>query len=359
MMIEHILKRTSKPSLMRWALDVLYYSQGYRLFNSGCSGVGAIFTIHHVIPAGRQSKFAPNRILEITPEFLDQTIKQVRELNYDIVSLDEVRRRLLEKDFKRKFVCFTLDDGYIDNYETAFPVFKRNNAEFTLYVATGLPDGTAILWWSGLEELLKKEDQVELVLEGKQKQFSTVSPEEKYQAYYHIYWVLRQLPLDEQYATAQQLFDTYGIDSGDLCRKSAISWDMLAEMAKSELVTIAAHTVNHFPLSKLSSEKVRKEAALSREIIAKHLDVNTKHFSYPYGDNASAANREFKIIKELGFDTATTTRKGELFPEHAQHLHALPRISLNGDYQKQHYVKLFLSGAPFALLHPFHPIDVN
>lgn len=358
-MVEYMLKGNSKQSLMRWVLDALYYSQGYSLFQPRCSGVGTIFTLHHVVPAGKNRLFAPNRILEVTPEFLEQTIKQVRALDYDIVSLDEVQRRLLEKDFKRKFVCFTLDDGYIDSYESAFPVFKKHNAEFTLYVATGLPDGTAVLWWSGLEELLRKEDQVELVLEGKQIQFSTITPVEKYQAYYHIYWVLRRLPLEEQYSTAQQLFDKYGVDSDDLCRKSAISWDMLAEISKSELVTIGAHTVNHFPLSKLPSEKVQEEAGLSREIIAKQLGINTKHFSYPYGDNTSAANREFKIIKELNFDTATTTRKGVLFPEHAQHLHALPRISLNGDYQKQHYVKLFLSGVPFALLHPFHPIDVN
>jgi peptidoglycan/xylan/chitin deacetylase (PgdA/CDA1 family) len=360
MMIEQLLERTSKVSLMRWALDAMYFSQIYRFFESGCSGVGAIFTLHHVVPSSsKQGSFNPNRILEVTPEFLEQTIKHVRMLEYDIVSLDEVRRRLLEKDFKRKFVCFTLDDGYADNYENAFPVFKKNNAKFTIYVATGILNGTAILWWIALERLIKKHDLIEVELDGKLVRYSTNLSELKYKAYYDIYWTIRHLPIDEQLYTTQKLFEKYEIDIVDLCSKVAMSWEMLSEMSKNGLVTIGAHTVKHFALSKLSAEKAREEANFCREIIAKQLGISPTHFSYPYGDAVSATTNEFKIIKELAFDTATTTRKGVLFPEHAQHLHALPRISLNGDYQKQRYVREFLSGAPFALLHPFRRVDVN
>jgi len=65
------------------------------------------------------------------------------------------------------------------------------------------------------------------------------------------------------------------------------------------------------------------------------------------------------MAKELGFLTAVTTRKGVVFPEHAEHLTALPRVSLNGDYQQARNVKLFLSGLPFALFNNFRKLDVN
>lgn len=354
-----ILKKPSKVSLIRWTLDILYFSQIYHLFKPGFNGVGAIFTLHHIVKSNNENPFSPNRILEVTTDFLEQTILQVQSLGYDIVSLDEALRRLIEKDFRQKFVCFTLDDGYVDNYELAFPIFKKHNVEFTIYVATGLPDGTAFLWWQALEKLILKEDLIELVLADELLSFSTVSTLEKYKAYYHIYWALRNLPIEEQYSTAQNLFDTYGINTLNLCKKSAISWDELGEISQNNLATIGAHTVNHFPLSKLSIEKAHDEATISQEIIANQLGVKTKHFCYPYGDDTSASSREFKLIKELSFDTATTTRKGVLFPEHANYLHALPRISLNGDYQKQRYVKIFLSGAPFALSRYFRPINVN
>ena len=47
--------------------------------------------------------------------------------------------------------------------------------------------------------------------------------------------------------------------------------------------------------------------------------------------------------------TAVTTRKGMIHGRHASQMMALPRVSLNGDYQDAHYTKALLSGAPFAL----------
>ena len=41
-----------------------------------------------------------------------------------------------------------------------------------------------------------------------------------------------------------------------------------------------------------------------------------------------------------------TTPKGLLQPQHASMPTALPRVSLNGDYQHPRYIKVFLSGAP-------------
>jgi hypothetical protein len=38
-----------------------------------------------------------------------------------------------------------------------------------------------------------------------------------------------------------------------------------------------------------------------------------------------------------------------LFSEHAAHLHALPRVSLNGLWQDLDYLDVLISGAPFVL----------
>jgi peptidoglycan/xylan/chitin deacetylase (PgdA/CDA1 family) len=346
-------------TLTRLALDGLYYTGSYRLLEPAWSGVGVIFTLHHVCDAEDRPEFSPNRILEISPEFLDQTIRQVRESGYDIVTLDEVRRRLIEGDFTRKFVCFTLDDGYADNYSVAFPIFAKYKAPFTVYVTTGLLDGTVIMWWRHLEDIILKENEINLRLHDRDFHFLTDSTQRKYRAFEEIYWYMRGLTHQQQGDAIQRLEEQYKIDSPALCRQWAMSWSMVKELAESELATIGAHTLNHYAMSKLPADQARDEAELSRQQIAEKTGHTPVHFTYPFGDKASAARREFDIAEQLGFATATTTRKGIVFPEHASHLQALPRVSLNGDYQNRRYVQLFLSGAPFALSQRFRRLDTE
>ena len=86
------------------------------------------------------------------------------------------------------------------------------------------------------------------------------------------------------------------------------------------------------------------EAALGRR---------PEYFAYPYGDGCSAGAREYAAAEALGFKMAFTTRPGVIRKADRDRLTSLPRVSLNGDYQALHYVDLFISGVPFALLNGF------
>lgn len=350
---------TLKPRLMKTALNTLYYSRLYRFLERDWQGVGAIFTLHHVSRPGASAAFAPNRILDVTTDFLDDTLTLVREAGYDIVSLDEVRRRLRERDFSRRFVAFTLDDGYLDNYKLAWPIFRRHNAPFTIYVATAFPDGNALLWWEILERVIAGQPEISATIDGRHQTWPTGDTTEKYAAWDAIYQQLRHMPEIEQRRTVADLAEACGIDTRQHCIEQSMSWDIIRELASDDLVTIGAHTVNHYALAKLSEAELIDEVTRSRALIEEHTGVRPLHFSYPYGDPSSAAAREFRLIESLGFHTATTTRKAMLYPEHADHLTALPRISLNGDYQSDHYTRLFLTGAPFALSNRFRRLVVD
>ena len=110
-------------------------------------------------------------------------------------------------------------------------------------------------------------------------------------------------------------------------------------------------------LAKWPIAEAREEMKRSREVIEAALGTQCEHFAFPVGDKGSAGAREFKLAAEVGFKTALTTRPGVLYPEHREHLTALPRVSLNGHFQATRFVDVFLSGAPFALWNGFKRVD--
>jgi peptidoglycan/xylan/chitin deacetylase (PgdA/CDA1 family) len=96
---------------------------------------------------------------------------------------------------------------------------------------------------------------------------------------------------------------------------------------------------------------------MSRAVIEAALGARPHHLSYPVGDPTSAGPREFRIAGELGFRTAVTTRPGVLFKPHREHLMALPRLSVNGEFQRQRYVKVLMSGAATAMWNGFRRVN--
>ena len=64
------------------------------------------------------------------------------------------------------------------------------------------------------------------------------------------------------------------------------------------------------------------------------------------------------IGSELGFKTALTTRPGVLFKAHRDYLTALPRLSVNGEFQRQRYLKVLMSGAGTAVWNGFRRLSV-
>jgi peptidoglycan/xylan/chitin deacetylase (PgdA/CDA1 family) len=327
----------------------MHYSGAGALASRWTQGLGAILTLHQVCPEPPDA-FAPNRILKITPQFLERMIRTVIEAGFDVLSLDEVHLRLTEGTLSRRFVAFTLDDGYRDNLEHAYPVFQRYGVPFAVYVPTDYPDGRGDLWWHGLECAMLDRTHMSIRMNGRIEQFKLETAREKDTAFHHIYWWLRSIDERDARQVVGNLIDSIGIRREDLCRRMIMSWDEVRRLAADPLVTIGAHTRAHFALAKLPLAEAQVEMAESIKRLERELNRPIKHFSYPFGDASSAGPREFQLARELGLRTAVTTRKGVIKPSHARTLTALPRISINGDYQDERLLRVLLTGAPFKLL---------
>jgi peptidoglycan/xylan/chitin deacetylase (PgdA/CDA1 family) len=297
-------------------------------------------------------------MLEITPEFLEEVLVAIRNAGIDIVALDDVPDRISRSDQSRRFVVLTFDDGYRDNLEFAWPILKRHDTPWTLFLPSAFADGRGELWWVVIEEAIARNRSIAVTLGGEARVFDCADTQAKRAAFGTVYAYLRsQETWEASMAPVRELAATCGIDMARQCREMCMGWEEIAELAADPLVTIGGHTMTHPILSKLPEDRVRAEMTGGVRRIKEKLGVRPAHFSYPVGTPDAAGPREFAIAADVGFASAVTTRLGVLYPDHAGHMTALPRISVNGEFQRRRYLDVLLSGAPSALMNGFRRVD--
>jgi peptidoglycan/xylan/chitin deacetylase (PgdA/CDA1 family) len=334
---------------IRGAFEILAMSRMMGLVRALSRARGVIFTLHRVLPDA-PAAFAPNAILQVTPDFLEAVIVRVRELGLDIVSLDEAIDRIEGPGGKPPFAVFTFDDGYRDNLEYALPILRRQHCPFTLYLPTDFIEGTAEIWWQALEDIIAANDAV---VSPDGSRYDTADLAGKWRAYDELYPRMRTMPEAARVAMIRALAERHRYDLAAQCRDLIMTWNELEIFAEERLCTIGAHTVHHYELAKLSAEAALDEITRSRTAIAEHLGMTPDHLSYPIGGHVSAGPREYRMAAELGFRSAVTTVPGGLYAKDRHRLTALPRVSLNGLFQKPGFIDVFATGAVFTALGRF------
>jgi peptidoglycan/xylan/chitin deacetylase (PgdA/CDA1 family) len=281
--------------------------------------------LHRVSP-GVPHELQSNRGLKVAPEFLRQFLGGVRESGYRFISLDELFARLTAGESLAGLAVITLDDGYADNHTIAYPIFRGMGVPFTIYVTTCFPEGTAILWWYWLEQVLQRCERVELQ-DGTRLEAGTDAEKNR------VFLQLRQMIVNHgdagQAEFLRSLVKNNAVDIGRVSRDLAMTWDQIEELSRDELVTIGGHTASHVSLAALTESQMRTEVLEGNALLTKHTGRPVEHFAYPYGGRLEAGAREFQVLKTLGMKTVVTTRRGTLYPSHRDHLECLPRINVD------------------------------
>ena len=330
-------------AIRKLALNVARFTGIAPLARPFASGIGAILMLHRVT-AHPEKPNGVNRHLNIAPEFLDLLIADMKRGGYEFVSMDETVERILAKRHTGKFATITADDAYRDNLTEALPVFEKHAAPFAIYVAPSLINGTADLWWEVVEDIVAARDFLFVPTAEGRVTLDCSTSARKYAANVYLHgYLTQQVSEEDQRSVVRDLAHTVGVDF-EQPRKTLMDWDDVRTVARHPLATIGAHTVNHYNLKRLSEEKAFSEMADAARILEFELGVLPRHMAYPYGYAAAVCHREVALARQAGFVSAVTTRHGLLHPEHANHLLALPRISVNGRYQRVAHVRTMLSG---------------
>jgi peptidoglycan/xylan/chitin deacetylase (PgdA/CDA1 family) len=347
-----------RERVIRWGMAGIVRTGADRRLAGRARGIGVILMLHHVRPWEPRG-FAPNRLLEVTPDFLDAALTVAQEEGFEPVSLDEAVARTSAGEAEAPFVAVTFDDGYRDNVDYALPILKRHGVPWTMFVTTGFATRTASLWWLELEEAIRALGRVDVGVGDDQLRLLTDTDAAKAAAYEAIYWRLRKGPEDRLRSAVAELADEAGVDGRALVQNLCLDWDGIRRVANEPGVSIGAHTLTHPMLAKQNEIFAAHEMAESKTIIERVIGRPVRHFAYPVGDRLSAGPREFEMAAAIGYTSAVTTRPGHVFAGHASHLMALPRVSVNGHYQTAEAFRALLSGVPFLIWNRGRQVNVG
>lgn len=313
-----------KDWLNQKTLGLFVKTQG-KLSRPILAGLGHIFMLHRILPSSEREQYTFNKGLAITPQTLQQHIRFFKSLGYRFISMDQLMQEIQSSASSRnKFICITLDDGYLDNFTYGLPIFEAEEVPFTLYVTNCFPNKTALTWWFTLEDYIQKN---ECVYFGNER-FNSASPKQKEVVFQRLRNKILHLPQMELHRLLPTLMSVPFDDWRRPIKSLSVSWDTLKKYASHPLVTIGAHTVNHFSLAGLTDDEVLHEMIRSRQEIEEKTEVGVKHFSYPYGGLMEVSNRTMQLAKESGFQSAVLNHPGNVFLAHETSRMALPRYPL-------------------------------
>lgn len=260
------------------------------------------FNFHRVGDANNGS-YDPN-VFSCSAKDLQAHLHFIKS-NFEIINQDYFIEIIASGQLIDKRLAYiTFDDGYLDNYEVAFPILSAMKVPATFFVATGLIESKVIPWWDEIAWHIKHCNLNELKLTSWRKTIVL----SKATTNKNIREVLSQFksasaPIEEQLIEFRNIT---GLVLEDYLSEF-MTWAHLLEM-ESAGMTIGAHSHSHRIFSSLNAKELSHELSHAKKLLEQQLTNEVLSISYPVG-NASTYNKDmFDEIERQGYQLAFTFR---------------------------------------------------
>ncbi len=243
-----------------------------------------------------------------------------------VLSLGETINRLKTGEtLPPNAAVITIDDGYADAFEIAFPLLKKFDFPATVYAVTDFLDGKCWLWTDFTRWILQNTKSENLRIEfadGEKIEADLKIEIDRLEIAAQINSKLKRLPDDEKDLKIKEIAKDLNVKIPDLPIDdfAPVTWEQAREMDANKMA-IESHTVTHPILTNINQERLDFELQTSKKRLENNLQKEIKHFCYPNG-TLNAAVR--KSVENAGYESAVTTAYG--FNEKQTNQFALNRI---------------------------------
>jgi len=304
--------------------STLYRSGLNRLLRSVGSWHGLVTVNYHRVGNPRGSYFDRGVWSCTTAEFE----KQIRDLkrNTDLIGIKDLDDAM--RDPNGRYSIITFDDGYIDNYEDAFPILKSLDAPATFFLTTGFLDEGNVAWWDDIAWMVRASLRKKLPTSPWTSEIVFDEPHRNV-AINELLKTFKVLPWNE---TRDFLTFIATASGTGRCPHPEVdglwmNWDMVREMRQAGM-DIGGHTVGHPILARLSAEEQWCEISVSKARIEAELGETISAFSYPVGQPDCFDETTKLLLKQAGYDWGFSFYGHYARPGHVDHFD-VPRVPVD------------------------------
>lgn len=268
-----------------------------------------VLTYHRIGNSG-DDLFDPG-VFSATADQLDHQISYLKQ-HVSLVTLDEALSFVDGTNKEKKGRCrvlITFDDGYLDNFNIAFPILCSHGVHGVFFLATSMVGSCHVPWWDHIAYLMKT---------ARKRRFRLSYPTDltvdidKNGLARSLRAVLRSYksPANSDPARfIRELAEGAGGEGPPKTMRRFLSWDEAREMSRHGM-TIGSHTHSHHVLSQLEPGKQLQELSTSRKILKEQLAVEIDVLAYPVGGRSSFTDQTQSAARDTGYRAAFSSYGG-------------------------------------------------
>ena len=272
----------------------------------------------------------------VHPSLFQWQLEYIKK-NYRVLKLEDAIASIMEnRPFPARSVVLTIDDGYKDTYDHAFPLLKKYEMPATLFMNTEPLQTDRMYWFDELCYRIWHARPMTLAIEGLGIFPLKADPRERIGIMLKISHILRNVSPEARKPILTEIKGLTDVEIPvEVSRRMMLTWDNVREMNKAG-IKIGSHTVTHTILSAISANNMKTEISESKRVLEEGLQQDIKFFAYP---NGRCTDDILEAVKAAGYQAALTTRP-QLVDSRAN-LFELGRILPGADMKS---FRFFISG---------------
>jgi peptidoglycan/xylan/chitin deacetylase (PgdA/CDA1 family) len=287
-----------------------------------------VFNYHRIAEQGN-NPYDPG-LIEASPDQFDEQMRILKK-HYALAELAEVQELVDHPERIRHCrVLVTLDDGYRDNHDVAFPILRSHGIKATFFLATGFVGTNRVPWWDQLAYLVRRTEKRTLRLHYPRELTCDIHERSRFAVLETLLSLYKceKTPDPERFLCG--VAEACGVTRPrEASERLFMTWEDARSLVKGGM-SIGSHSHDHELLAKLSREEQLHQCRLSREIIAREVGLEVDAMAYPVGSRSSFSDVTLGCLRETGYRTAFSYYGGVNASSKAIPRYDVNRISVGG-----------------------------